>query len=61
MIGCGGLGCPVSLYLCTTGIGTLALMDNDEVDISNIHRQIAHDINSIGKSKAYNLADKCKQ
>ena len=60
VIGCGGLGCPSALYLCTSGIGTLGLMDNDTIEISNIHRQIAHETKSIGKSKAQNLADKCK-
>lgn len=60
VIGCGGLGCPSALYLCTSGVGKLGLVDNDQIEISNIHRQIAHDANSIGRSKARNLADKCK-
>jgi adenylyltransferase/sulfurtransferase len=60
IIGCGGLGCPSALYLATSGIGRLGLVDNDTIEISNIHRQIAHEVNSIGRSKARNLADKCK-
>lgn len=60
IVGCGGLGCPAALYLCTSGVGTLGLVDNDVIEISNIHRQIAHDLPSIGKSKAQNLTEKCK-
>ncbi len=60
IIGCGGLGCPAALYLCSAGIGTLGLLDNDSIEISNIHRQIAHDLSSIGYSKAKNLTEKCK-
>ena len=60
VIGCGGLGCPSALYLSSSGIGKLGFLDNDSIEISNIHRQIAHDTNSIGRSKAQNLAEKCK-
>lgn len=60
IIGCGGLGCPAALYLATSGIGTLGLVDNDSIEITNIHRQIAHDLASIGLNKAQNLAAKCK-
>ncbi|CAF0902241.1 unnamed protein product [Brachionus calyciflorus] len=60
IIGCGGLGCPSALYLSTAGIGRLGLVDDDTIEISNIHRQIAHDENKIGISKAQNLADRCK-
>ena len=60
VIGCGGLGCPAALYLCSSGIGTLGLLDDDTIEVSNIHRQIAHDTASVGQSKALNLANKCK-
>ncbi len=60
IIGCGGLGCPAALYLCTSGVGTLGLLDNDVIEISNIHRQIAHDLHSVGTSKAKNLTQRCK-
>jgi molybdopterin/thiamine biosynthesis adenylyltransferase len=60
IVGCGGLGCPSALYLSSSGIGTLGLLDHDHVEITNIHRQIAHDVNSIGSSKALNLANRCK-
>ena len=60
IIGAGGLGCPAALYLCTSGVGRLGIVDNDLIEASNIHRQIAHDLISVGKSKARNLADKCR-
>ncbi|RNA02359.1 adenylyltransferase and sulfurtransferase MOCS3-like [Brachionus plicatilis] len=60
IIGCGGLGCPSALYLSTAGIGRLGLVDNDFVEISNIHRQIAHEIHHVGVNKAKNLAHKCQ-
>ena len=52
VLGMGGLGCPVALYLSATGIGELVLADDDEVEISNLQRQIAHFQNSVGMNKA---------
>ena len=52
VIGMGGLGCPVALYLSATGVGEISLADDDEVEISNLQRQIAHFQNSIGMNKA---------
>ena len=48
IIGAGGLGCPVGYYLTAAGVGTIALIDNDEVELSNLQRQIAHSIHTIG-------------
>lgn len=52
MIGAGGLGCPVGYYLAAAGVGTIAIVDNDEVELSNLQRQIAHSINTLGVNKA---------
>ena len=51
VVGVGGLGCPLALYLANTGIGILGLIDNDKVDISNLNRQILFNTNDIGKYK----------
>ncbi|MES9843690.1 MAG: molybdopterin-synthase adenylyltransferase MoeB [Candidatus Sedimenticola sp. 6PFRAG5] len=51
IIGMGGLGSPVAMYLAAAGIGHLTLADFDKVDLSNLQRQIAHTTGSIGKSK----------
>lgn len=52
LIGLGGLGSPIAMYLAGAGVGTLTLADFDEVDISNLHRQIAHSTADIGINKA---------
>jgi sulfur-carrier protein adenylyltransferase/sulfurtransferase len=52
VIGCGGLGSPILLYLAAAGIGTLGFIDNDQVDESNLQRQILYGSESIGKPKA---------
>ncbi len=51
IIGMGGLGSPVGLYLAAAGIGHLVISDFDDVDLSNLQRQIAHTTDSIGLSK----------
>ncbi len=51
IIGLGGLGSPVALYLAATGIGTLGLVDADTVDLSNLHRQILYGTDEVGKPK----------
>lgn len=52
IIGAGGLGCPVGYYLTAAGVGTIALMDNDVVELSNLQRQIAHSVKTLGFNKA---------
>lgn len=51
VIGAGGLGSPVLLYLAAVGVGTLGILDYDVVDITNLQRQILHNANDIGKLK----------
>jgi molybdopterin/thiamine biosynthesis adenylyltransferase len=52
VIGAGGLGSPVALYLGTAGIGGLTIVDHDTVDVTNLQRQIAHRLSRIGQAKA---------
>ncbi|HLQ00958.1 MAG TPA: molybdopterin-synthase adenylyltransferase MoeB [Burkholderiales bacterium] len=52
VIGAGGLGSPVALYLAAAGLGTITLADGDAVDLTNLQRQILHTTESIGKPKA---------
>jgi adenylyltransferase/sulfurtransferase len=51
IVGAGGLGCPVGYYLTAAGVGTIALIDNDIVEMSNLQRQIAHNVHTIGMPK----------
>lgn len=57
VIGAGGLGSPVCLYLAAAGVGRLTIIDHDTVDISNLQRQIAHRTMDIGRAKAESAAD----
>jgi molybdopterin/thiamine biosynthesis adenylyltransferase/rhodanese-related sulfurtransferase len=51
MVGAGGLGSPAAYYLAAAGVGTLGIIDNDVVDISNLQRQILHTNDRVGKPK----------
>jgi molybdopterin/thiamine biosynthesis adenylyltransferase len=51
VIGAGGLGSPVALYLAAAGIGTIGIIDNDKVDLSNLQRQILHVTETVGVPK----------
>lgn len=52
LIGAGGLGSPVALYLASAGVGTLTVCDGDSVDLTNLQRQIVHRETSVGVNKA---------
>jgi molybdopterin/thiamine biosynthesis adenylyltransferase len=56
VIGAGGLGSPVALYLGTAGVGRITIVDGDRVDLTNLQRQIAHDVARIGAPKADSAA-----
>src|SRR5438270_7128306 len=51
LLGAGGLGSPAALYLAAAGVGTLGIVDNDEVDLSNLQRQVIHNSERIGVPK----------
>ena len=56
VVGAGGLGAPVLLYLAAAGVGTLGVIDDDTVDLSNLQRQIIHDTAAIGVTKVDSAA-----
>ena len=56
VVGAGGLGTPVLLYLAAAGVGTLGVIDDDTVDLSNLQRQVIHDTASIGVGKVDSAA-----
>jgi len=56
VIGAGGLGSPVALYLATAGVGTVTIADGDTVDLTNLQRQIAHNLARVGEPKARSAA-----
>lgn len=55
IIGAGGLGCPAAMYLAASGIGQLRIADPDDVELSNLQRQIAHHTQDIGSNKAASI------
>ena len=58
LIGAGGLGSPLALYLAAAGVGTLGLVDFDVVDVSNLQRQVLHGTKDIGRSKLESARDR---
>lgn len=60
IVGVGGLGCPASLVLARAGVGALTLMDPDRVDPTNLHRQLWHGSEDVGRPKVESAAEKLK-
>ena len=60
IVGAGGLGCPVIDYLSRAGVGNIGIIDDDKVNVSNIHRQSLYDSSDIDKSKVIVLKKKIK-
>jgi molybdopterin-synthase adenylyltransferase len=58
VIGAGGLGSPVLLYLAAAGVGTIGIIDGDSVDLTNLQRQIIHNTGNIGLEKVKSAKDK---
>ena len=58
IVGTGGLGCPVALYLTAAGIGTIRIVDYDVVDLSNLHRQILHFTPDVNRKKVDSAYEK---
>ena len=61
IIGMGGLGCPVAEFLTRAGVGTLGIIDYDNVDLSNIHRQSLYDNTDLKKPKVISASKKLKK
>ena len=61
IIGMGGLGCPVAEFLTRAGVGSLRIVDSDNVDLSNIHRQSLYNIDDLKKSKVMAAKRKLKK
>jgi len=58
IVGAGGLGSPGALYLAASGVGTIGVIDNDRVDVSNLQRQVLYDTHSVGRLKAEVAAER---
>lgn len=58
IVGAGGLGAPASLYLAAAGVGTIILADHDEVDVSNLQRQVIYASDDLGRPKVEAAADR---
>jgi adenylyltransferase/sulfurtransferase len=56
VVGCGGLGSPIAVYLATSGIGQLHLVDFDKVDVTNLHRQVFYSLDDVDQYKSESLA-----
>lgn len=61
VVGAGGLGCPVALYLGSAGVGHLTLVDDDEIELANLQRQIGFELGQLGESKADMLAERIRR
>ena len=57
VVGAGGLGAPLSLYLAAAGVGTIGLVDHDVLELSNLQRQVVHTTARIGRNKAASAAE----
>ena len=61
IVGAGGLGCPVAEFLTRAGVGSIGIIDNDVVNLSNIHRQSLYNINDVNKLKVKSAKKKLNE
>lgn len=61
VVGAGGLGSPVLLYLAAAGVGTIGIVDDDVVDASNLQRQVVHGTDDVGRSKVASAAESVRE
>ena len=60
VVGAGGIGCPLVLYLARSGVGAIEIVDSDSIELSNLPRQIAYQLSDVGSRKAQVLAREAK-
>jgi adenylyltransferase and sulfurtransferase len=60
IVGAGGLGCPAAAYIAGAGVGTIGIVDGDEVETSNLHRQILHSTERVGMKKVDSVIEYLK-
>ena len=58
IIGAGGLGAPIAYYLTAAGVGHIGIIDSDVVELSNLQRQIIHNVNDLGRQKVESAKEK---
>lgn len=61
LVGAGGLGSPAALYLAAAGVGTLGVVDDDLVEVSNLQRQVIHGTGDVGRAKVESAADRLRE
>src|SRR5512144_3070402 len=60
MVGAGGLGSPIGLYLAAAGVGTLGIVEADVVDVTNLQRQVLHGTKDVGRKKVESARDRIR-
>jgi molybdopterin/thiamine biosynthesis adenylyltransferase len=61
VVGAGGLGCPALLYLAAAGVGTIGIIDSDNLEVSNLQRQVLYTVDDLGQNKARAAANRLRR